>query len=226
MAMLRTGPMAYQPGSLLWRFRTQRFAMFENWCADMPRPLTILDIGGTTAFWEMHGWAGRSDVRITLLNLRAEAQRHANIDSVAGDATHLAGYGDGSFTVAFSNSTIEHLFTLENQRRMAAEVRRVGRAYWVQTPNFWFPIEPHFQCPGWQWLPVSVRIWLIQRRRFGWRGPCADRESARRAIEEIRLLTRRGMRELFPDATLRAERFLGMVKSWIAIRGASSPAQG
>ena len=47
---------------------------------------------------------------------------------------------------------------------MAAEVRRVAPAYWVQTPNFWFPMEPHFLVPGWQWLPERTRISILQRR--------------------------------------------------------------
>ena len=72
---------------------------------------------------------------------------------ISRDATNLHEFGDASFDIAFSNSVIEHLSTFENQARMAAEVRRVARAYWVQTPNFWFPIEPHFLVPAWHWLP-------------------------------------------------------------------------
>lgn len=91
------------------------------------------------------------------MNLAVEEQRHEDVQPLAGDATDLREFGDSSFDVVFSNSVIEHLFTFENQRRMAREVQRVGKAFWVQTPNFWFPMEPHFHVPGWQWMPRDTR---------------------------------------------------------------------
>jgi hypothetical protein len=207
------------PNSFANKLRAARFRRFETLVATLPRPLRILDVGGETAFWENRGWAGRDDVRIFSLNLVPEEQRHENIKPVAGDATNLAEFADGSFDVAFSNSVIEHLFTFENQRRMASEMRRVGRAFWMQTPNFWFPIEPHFHVPGWQWMPLGLRVAMIRRWRCGWRGPCPDPAGARKLVEELRLLRESEIRSIFPGATLIAERFCGLVKSWIAIGG-------
>jgi Methyltransferase domain len=201
------------------RLRTRRFRQFEAFASRMPRPLRILDVGGTNAFWVNRGWHQRSDVEILTLNLVAEEQRSANIRPLAGDATNLAEFADKSIDIVFSNSVIEHLFTFENQRRMAAEVQRVGKAFWVQTPNFWFPVEPHFHFIGWQWLPLEARTSLIQKRTCGWRGPCPDPTEARRAVEEVRLLTRSEMHTLFPNARLIAERFGGLVKSWTAVGG-------
>jgi hypothetical protein len=200
------------------RLRAKRFRQFEALVAPLPRPLRILDLGGENAFWENRGWAGRPDIQIFSLNLVPEEQRHENIKPIAGDATSLAQFGDGSFDVAFSNSVIEHLFTFENQRRMASEIRRVGKAYWVQTPNFWFPMEPHFLVPGWQWMPLTARVAMLRRRRCGWRGPCPDETRAKNLVEEVRLLKRSELRNLFPEATLVPERFCGLVKSWTAIR--------
>lgn len=209
------------PRSLSNTLRTRRFQRFVELTRDMPRPLSILDVGGTEQFWEQRGWAGLPDVRITLLNLEACECRHETIRGIAGDATDLSEFEDGSFDVAFSNSVIEHLFTWKNQQAMAREVRRVGRAYWVQTPNFWFPVEPHFLTPLWHWLPSSVRIALLRRRRFGQRGPCPDAEEARRMVEEIRLVTAREMRTLFPDGEIISEKFYGLVKSFVAWRPAT-----
>jgi hypothetical protein len=207
------------PNSFSNKRRTRRFAQFEALAASLPRPLRILDVGGTNAFWENRGWAGRKDVRILTLNLTAEEQRHENIQPLAGDATNLSQFGDGSFDVAFSNSVIEHLFTLDNQRRMACEVQRVGRSFWIQTPNYWFPMEPHFHVPGWQWMPVGLRVSMLRRRRCGWRGPCADPAKARELVEEVRLMTGHELRAIFPGATILRERFCGLVKSWIVIGG-------
>lgn len=185
----------------------------------IPTPVRILDIGGTQEFWRLRGWAGRTDVSITTVNLFAESSKYTNVEARVGDATNLSSIAANEFDVAFSNSVIEHLFTLEAQRRMAQEVRRVARAYWVQTPNYWFPVEPHFHAIGWQWLPMGVRAGLIRRRAFGWRGPEPDADRARRLVEEVRLLTRREMRELFPGAVIWGERIGCLTKSWVAYHG-------
>jgi|SRR5579859_464790 len=208
-----------EPNSFSNKRRTRRFKRFEALAASLPRPLRILDVGGETSFWEHRGWAGRKDIEILSLNLAPEEQRHDNIKPVAGDATDLRQFGDCSFDIVFSNSVIEHLFTFENQRRMASEIQRVGKSFWVQTPNFWFPMEPHFHIPGWQWMPVNMRVAMLRRWRCGWRGPSADPVRARELVREIRLLTRGELRTIFPGATLLPERLFGLVKSWTAISG-------
>jgi Methyltransferase domain len=199
--------------------RFERFAgIVEGLPAKQSRPVRILDIGGTNSFWEQRGWAGREDVEVVLVNLEAEEREHANIDPRAGDATDLSEFPDGSFDVVFSNSVIEHLQTYENQAAMAAEVRRLAPVYWVQTPNFWFPVEPHFLTPAWHWLPVPVRVALLRRRRWGWRGPCPDPDTARSFVREIRLMRGRELRRLFPDAALEPEKIGPLVKSFVAVR--------
>jgi hypothetical protein len=205
--------------SLANRMRNRRFARFEALTTALPRPLRIIDIGGTSSFWEQRGWAGRSDVQITLVNLAQDARAGSNLTAVVGDATNLSAYPDASFDVAFSNSVIEHLFTRENQAAMAREIRRVAPAFWLQTPNYWFPLEPHFHIVGWQWLPEPVRVGLLRRRRCGWRGPCADDSEALRCVREVQLLTRRDLKELFPGATITPEHLFGLVKSWIVTGG-------
>jgi hypothetical protein len=207
-----------QPDSLSHRLRERRFRLFERFAASLPRPLRIIDVGGTNEFWEQRGWAGRDDVEVTLVNLEAAERRHENIIPTAGNATDLSEHDDNSFDIAFSNSVIEHLFSFENQSRMAAEIRRVASAaYWVQTPNYWFPIEPHFLVPAWHWLPEDARVAILRRRGVGWAGRCPDPEFARRVVEEHRLMRRRELARLFPDARIVGERFGGLVKSWTAV---------
>jgi Methyltransferase domain len=217
--MLRSLASSSEPTSFANKLRSKRFRKFEALTTSLPRPLCILDVGGTNAFWENRGWHERNDVEILTLNLSAEQQCHANIKPLAGDATNLSEFADQSIDIVFSNSVIEHLFTFENQKRMAVEVQRVGKAFWIQTPSFWFPIEPHFHFIGWQWLPISVRTALLQKRSCGWRGPCPDPIESRRQVEEVRLLSRAELQTLFPNATLIPESFCGLVKSYTAVSG-------
>jgi Methyltransferase domain len=227
--------LAASPGDVLRRFadadangsfsnsnRSRRFEAFARMIDDLSsqldRPVRILDIGGTTAFWEQRGWAGRESVQLVLINLELEPRMYANIESRVGDATDLSEFPDGAFDVVFSNSVIEHLENFDRQAAMAAEVRRLASRYWVQTPNFWFPVEPHFLTPAWHWLPAKLRIELLRRRRWGWRGPCPDREEASALVNEIRLMRRNELRGLFPDAALREERIGPFVKSFVAAR--------
>lgn len=86
------------------------------------------------------------------------------------------------FDVVFSNSVIEHLGEYPQQRRMADEVRRAGKRYFLQTPNRYFPLEPHFFFPFFQFLPVSVRVWLLSRFHLGWHKRGLDRRTAERIV--------------------------------------------
>ena len=205
--------------SLSNRFRSRRFRYFEQLFSGFEGPVSILDVGGTVRFWECRGWAGRNDVDITLLNLFSEDVDVPNIKSVAGDATNLSQYEDNTFDVVFSNSVIEHLFTYENQKAMASEVQRVGKAHWIQTPNYWFPFEPHFHWLGWHWYPRSLRVAAIQKFKCGHRGPIKGRKEAEEAIDEVRIMTKRELRAAFPASRIWSERLLGLTKSHVAISG-------
>lgn len=207
------------PTSLANRLRQRRFAFFEGLLATVDRPIRVLDVGGTPAFWEARGYAGRTDVEVVLFNLESFPVRHPNLSSVVGDAADLGRFADGSFEVVFSNSVIEHLGTLARQRRMAAEVVRVGRRYFVQTPNFWFPLEPHFLVPGFQFLPVRLRVDLLRRFSLGHYARTADPVAAEHAVRLIRLMTRRELRAAFPGGQIWSERVAGLTKSFIVHGG-------
>lgn len=200
--------------------RKRRFAFFLSLLSTVPRPIRILDVGGTQEFWDMMGWDALGDVRVTLLNLAAPPVNAANFESVAGDARDLSRYPDASFDVVFSNSVIEHLGpNFADQRRMAAEIARVGKRYFVQTPNRYFPLEPHFLTPGFQFLPLDLRVWLVSSFNVGWYKRIPDKAQARREVESISLLSRDDVRRLFPGGCIYAEKFAGLTKSFVAYGG-------
>ena len=208
-----------RPDSLANRFRRRRFGFFSALLAPLPRPVRVLDVGGTEGFWRQMGAAGDAALEITLLNVAPQGAEASNIESLTGDGRDLTRFDDGAFDVVFSNSVIEHLAEHGDQARMAAEVRRVGTRYFVQTPNRYFPIEPHFLVPGFQFLPVAVRIALVRRFALGYHDVLPDPNEARRAVTEIRLLGATELRRLFPDAQLYRERALGLTKSFVAYGG-------
>lgn len=196
------------------QFRSQRFQFFLSLMENLPRPLKILDIGGTLAFWKAMGFQDEQ-VSITLLNLSEQPVDQPNFLSVAGDATRLH-FPDQSFDIVFSNSVIEHLFTRENQQKMAAEVQRVGKHYFIQTPNYWFPLEPHWLFPCFQFLPFSLRVWLTQYFSLGHIPKPANKEAAIQQVKEIQLLTQSELQDLFPNAAIYKERLVFWNKSFVA----------
>jgi hypothetical protein len=196
------------------KFRRKRFRFFEQQLEELNRPVTILDIGGTVSFWVNEGYHKRIGVRITILNLRTEETGYPNIKVVQGNACDLSQFRDKEFDIAFSNSLIEHLFTRENQVKMAREAVRVGKNYFIQTPNKFFPIEPHFKFPLFQFLPKWAKIFL-QTKTSIINGVKYDRKYAEDVIEEIRLLTKSEMQSLFPEGEVYVERFMGLPKSFV-----------
>lgn len=197
------------------RFRAARMRLF----VETMRPTaatTILDVGGN-----FYDWAALPVAPpITIVNvdaIPAAWAMPANFTYRVGDARALD-FPDGHFDIAYANSVIEHLCTPEDQRRMAAEMMRVARRVFVQTPNRWFPIEPHFLAPFVHWLPrgaqppllrwCSLRAWL---RR-------GDNVALAPLIDEVRLLGAREFAALFPGCEILRERCLGWTKSLVAVR--------
>jgi len=209
------------------RFRMRRFRLFRRLLDPLPRPVRILDVGGTELFWRTMGLAGSPDVELTVLNVDPlPPAATPGLRVVVGDARDLSRFDDGAFDVVFSNSVIEHVGDLEDQRRMAREVLRVGKAYFVQTPNRHFPLEPHFVFPFFQYLPLGARAWLLRHLSLGWCGRIRDREEARRIAASVRLIDGATVRRLFPNARIWRERVLGLAKSFVAYGGFDAPAAG
>jgi len=178
----------------------------------------VLDIGGTPEYWKLVP----AEPRLVLLNTpRARQELTGALAWVAGDGRRLP-FCDGAFDVVFSNSVIEHVGDSASQADFAREVARVGRGFWVQTPNRWFPVEQHLLTPFLHWLPgnwqraIAPRfsIWSLTARVT----PDRRQFYIEHYLSDVRLLGAREVQTLFPGARIIRERFCGWTKSLIAVR--------
>ena len=208
------------------RFRSRRFQAFKGLLDEVLAHrdrVRILDVGGSPTYWNMLDPSYDEKVEIHCLNFESEFSKYAGLrktiqlEIVAGDGCDMPQYEDGSFDIAHSNSVIEHVGSLQNMAKFAAETRRVGRAYYMQTPNFWFPLEPHYMVPLIHWLPDAAKIALFTNVSVGYASKVSFEDALMR-IDHTRMLSARMMRRLYPDATVHFERFLLLRKSIIAIR--------
>lgn len=175
----------------------------------------ILDVGGYPWDWASAPVSGR----VTIVNIHKPDLPDSELERwefVIADGRQLP-FGDRSFEIGFSNSVIEHLSTYENQHAFASEIRRVARRIWVQTPAKSFPVEPHLLTPFIHYLPRRVQRRLLRFTVWGLITKPSP-EYREEFLDEVRLLSYREMRELFPDCVIVRERVLFLTKSYIAVR--------
>ena len=213
------------PSSISTKLRKKRFALFKSLLSSTSYPLKILDVGGKETIWSREGFCDPNAInrfQITILNVYKEKTTSNNIISVIGDARNMSEFADGEFDIVFSNSVIEHVGNYDNQMKMAKEIQRVGKKFFVQTPNFYFPIEPHFVFPFFQFLPLQMKVWILTNigRRHK---KVSDREQAKKIANGINLLRKKELIELFPKATIFEEKFWGLTKSFVAYEAMTQP---
>jgi hypothetical protein len=185
------------------------------------RDLVILDVGGRPDYWLNVGFDRIS--RIDLLNPRQlELDRGMPVGApgqvftrCVGDGRDLHNYADQSVDLVHSNSVIEHVGGWKDMQQLASELARVGRAGWVQTPAWSFPVEQHFHMPIMHWFgaPLRARMLSLSLGRKFRRMSLAKR---RETVDGINLLTQREFQVQFPAAQIYTERFLLFAKSYTA----------
>jgi SAM-dependent methyltransferase len=192
---------------------------------------SILDLGGGGGGHIAEIVPYRANVTIGELDPEAlaRAAQTYGFGTLQLDGGETFPVADGQYDVVFCSSVIEHVtgpkeitYDLEDGRQFAAsaraaqanfaaEVRRISKRYFVQTPYKYFPIEQH------SFLPFVVvllpRRWQVRLMRFLY-----EHRWFKPVYPDFRLLTINDMRALFPDAEIVLERYCGLVKSVIAIK--------
>ncbi len=182
------------------------------------RDIRVLDVGGRPDYWINVGFERISGIEV--LNLFSSEADRPLPEGVprdlfipkVGDARNLMNYSDASVDLVHSNSVIEHVGGWNDMTAMASELLRVGRAGWVQTPAWGFPIEPHFRVPFAHWFarPLQARLMsfsFVKRHRE------SNMVQRRRNVEKINLLPRSEVEALFPGCRIYTERFI-LAKSY------------
>ncbi len=159
----------------------------------------------------------------------AFARQRFGFETVLLDATERLPFSDKEFDIVFCSSVIEHVtgpkdlavdlfkrdgyafrtISSEHQKRFAAEIRRIGKRYFVQTPNRYFPVEVHSWLPMLGYLPTHLQWAVMSITNRFW--PRRDQRP------DWSLLTYKEVQDLFPDAEIYREQFLGFTKSIIAV---------
>ena len=182
------------------RARARRHALFRS-LTGADATTRVLDLGcGTLGLRALE-----PDLQITGVDLVDRPTYPGPF--VRADATAELPFADGEFDLVYSSSVVEHIAPAR-RARFASELRRVGRGWWVQTPAFSFPVEPHALLPAAHWLPPAIRkpYW-----RFGVAGDW----------EDIALLRRGELAALLPGGEVVAERVGPLAKSWISVKRAA-----
>jgi ubiquinone/menaquinone biosynthesis C-methylase UbiE len=181
--------------------RAKKMALLE---AAMPGRVfeSVLDIGGEIdPRNELIVDKVADKSRVTMVNIdpqHLELARRVfpDVCTEVADARSLR-FADKSFDLVFSNAVIEHVGGREQQALMAKEVQRVGRTWFVTTPNRWYPFEFHLRLPFASWLGPNALAAVAARFSYN---HVNQRYQANPNPERLHLLTARQLRRLFPDS--------------------------
>jgi hypothetical protein len=205
--------------------RRRKLELFRKLMRPQPRT-RVLDVGGEVdperdrvlQFIDSYPWKDM----LSVINLSADhvsriKRCYPQVDARVADACNLP-WPDKHFDVVFSNAVIEHLVDFGRQRRMAQEIMRVGKAWFVTTPNRWYPFEFHLRLPLAGWLPFHGYRWLAslfgydhvhRKYSFGFEPRQAD----------LRLLSRTELRQCFPGSRIYGLRVTFWPETLVAVGG-------
>jgi ubiquinone/menaquinone biosynthesis C-methylase UbiE len=200
----------------LFGFRSERVQLFLD--IFKPDGCSLLDVGGGNYFWDMVATRYDKTINITILNLLTDGFGYNNnINYIQANALTLP-FKDQSYDIVFSNSLLDHLRTFDNQKKVANEIRRVGKRYFVQTINRNFLIEPHYWTPLIHFLPKRFQKKLIRNFTLWGIMNRPDNELINNLVDEIIPSTEKEFKELFPEAHIIHEKWCGLTKSFMAVK--------
>lgn len=202
-----------RPGSVTYGFRQRRNEEFKRRFPDLA-DMRVLDLGGTADTWLTPSMRARS---ITIVNIDSAVKDPGQPGMELIHADACAG-GFGKYDLVFSNSMMEHLGGHARRRQFSDVVQESASSWWVQTPYRYFPIEPHWIFPGFQFLPFRLRLIICQHWDTLNMPACKETAEASELVASTELISATEMRVYFPTSEIWFERILGIPKSLVAIK--------
>lgn len=210
------------PNSFVNRLRKNRFKVVNdviNSLIEIKGTIKILDLGGDLEYWKNMNWNNHA-TQISLLNLSSNNipdELKGSFQSIQADAANCP-FSDNSFDLVFSNSTIEHMGSFENQRKFAEEVKRLAPNYIIQTPSIWFPLEPHCRIPFFQFIPHQIRAIILMIFKIHYFPKAKNYTDGIEASKTTMMMGLSRFKGFFPDSKIDIEFLWGIPKSYTAIR--------
>ena len=203
--------------------RIRKLELF-NKLMNPTKEMRILDVGAEISpnsecniqFIDCYPWKNN----VSAINLSSEhisliKQYYPEVDVRVGDACNLP-WEDKHFDIVYSNAVIEHLGNFERQKKMATEIMRIGKSWFVTTPNRWYPFEFHMRLPFVTWLPRNGYI------RFG---QVISYNHVKRKYmtgirrDSLRLMTAKDLKHCFPTSRIIKQRVTFMAETLICVGG-------
>ncbi len=202
------------PTSLSGRARRARWRLFQEMFPEIGS-MRVLDLGGTVQSWTR---LGIRPTEVTVLNTFTQTGAPLWIKPVVGDACQVPpGLVRERFDLVFSNSVLEHVGGHHRRLAFAESVHAFSDRHWIQTPYRYFPLEPHWLFPLFQFLPLRVRLEVTKRWPLIPARAKTTEEAIRRSLGS-ELLSKTHMTYYFPHSVVRTEQVGGLVKSLIATK--------
>lgn len=139
---------------------------------------------------------------------------YPEVNTVVADACKLP-WPDKYFDIVYSNAVIEHVGTFQRQMEMAGEIMRVGKRWFVTTPNRWYPYEFHSRLPLVTWLPFDSYLWIS--RLISYNHIKGKYTVGIKKRGNLRLMNSRELQKCFPDSKIIKQRVTLMSETLIAI---------
>lgn len=201
--------------------RERKLALFQ----EQMKPAAherVLDVGAQVSgegqdvqFIDWYRWKEN----ITAVNISQEhteviKKRYPMVDAKAADARRLP-WSDKYFDIVFCNAVIEHVGGEADQRQMASEIMRVGKRWFVTTPNRWYPFEFHMRMPFVTWLPGHSYLpfsKIVHYSPYQRKYVLGSRYGG-----VLRLLGARDLKRCFPNSHVIKQRVTFMAETLIAV---------
>jgi SAM-dependent methyltransferase len=198
------------------RARTRMFQLFMD--EFQPGPQTrILDVGVTSDnsfpesnfFEQLYPYPG-SIVAVGTEDGAHLAQQYPGLEYRHVRSGEPLPFRDREFDIVFSNAVIEHVGGRAAQAAFLREIARVARAFFVTTPNRWFPVEHHTAVPLLHYLPPRLHRAVLARTKFHYWA----------SEDTLNILSARTLAALCPPGwttEIRRVRTLGVISNLVAV---------